>query len=76
MDKKFYKQVKVIGLMSIVPFVLAAGPLTGYVAADYLKTKFGAPPWVYFVVIFSGFAAGMTETIRLIKEAMRTGKEL
>ena len=69
---KIYKWIKIGGLLSFIPIVMAAGPLAGYFLADYLEKRFGAPPYVSYILITVGFAAGVRETIRIIKIALNT----
>ena len=75
-DKRsdLYKWLKIGGLLSFLPFVLAAGPIAGYVAGDYLEKKFNAPHYVALLCICVGFLAGMREAVRIIKIALRTDK--
>ena len=68
--REVYKWIKVGSLLSLIPFVLVAGPLMGYVAFDYLHKKFGAPPYVSYVFITVGFVASVRETIRIIRIAL------
>ncbi len=70
--REIYKWIKVGSLLSLIPFVLAAGPLMGYVAFDYLQKKFGVPPYMSYVFITIGFAASVRETIRIIKITLNT----
>ncbi len=70
--RETYKWIKVGGLLSLIPFVLVAGPFMGYVAFDYLQSKFGAPLYVSYILITIGFAAGVRETIRIIKITLQS----
>jgi len=65
--KEVYKWIKVGGLLSLIPFVLVAGPLMGYMAFDYIAKRFGAPPYLAYILVTIGFAAGVRETIRIIR---------
>lgn len=69
--REIYKRIKVGSLLSLIPFVLFAGPLMGYLAFDYIEKRFGAPPYVAYILITVGFAAGVRETIRIIKITLR-----
>jgi len=68
--RETYKWIKVGSLLSIIPFVLVTGPLMGYAAFDYLEKRFGAPPYVLYILITIGFAASVKETIRIIRIAL------
>ena len=70
--REVYNWIKVGGLLSLIPFVLVAGPLMGYVAFDYLHKRFDVPPYVSYLFITVGFVASVRETIRIIKIALGT----
>ncbi len=55
---------------------MAAGPLGGYFLADYFEKRFGLPGYVSLIFILIGFIASIRETIRIIKLALKTEKEL
>jgi hypothetical protein len=69
--KEIYNRIKVAGLLSLVPFVLAAGPFAGYMASGYLEKRFGTPAYLTYVFVIVGFAAGVKETIRIIKITLK-----
>lgn len=79
MDKKTktatYKWIKIGGILSFIPFVLAAGPLAGYIAGNYLEKRFNLPHAVSLVLIVLGFIGSVRETIRIIKIALRAEEE-
>ena len=70
-----YKWVRIGGLLSFIPVILATGPMAGYFLADYLKAKFGFPSYTYAICVVIGFIASVRETIRIIKLALRTEKK-
>lgn len=69
-----YKWIRIGGLLSFIPVILAAGPMAGYFLADYLKVKFGFPSYTYAICVVIGFAASARETIRIIKLALKNEK--
>ena len=73
---KIYKWIKIGGLLSFIPVIMAAGPLGGYFCADYLKKRFGLPGFTSAILITIGFVASARETIRIIKLAIKTENEL
>lgn len=73
---KAYKWIRIGGLLSFIPVVMAAGPLGGYFLADYFEKRFGLPGYVSLIFILIGFIASIRETIRIIKLALKTEKEL
>jgi uncharacterized protein YqgC (DUF456 family) len=73
---KVYKWIKIGGLLSFIPIAMAAGPLAGYFAADYLKERFNFPGFTSAIFILIGFVASMMETVKIIKLALKTEKEI
>jgi len=71
----FYKGVKTIGFVSFIPFMLAAGPLSGYFFGDFLQKKFNLPSYVVLVGVILGFAAGIMETVKILKALSRMNKK-
>ncbi len=69
--KRIYKWIKIGGLLSFLPFVMAAGPIGGYLLGDILEKKFGAPSWATGLCIIIGFAGSAIETVKVIQVALR-----
>ena len=67
----FYKWVKIGGLLSFLPFILAAGPLFGYILGSYLEKRFGLPAYASIISITVGFAVSVRETVRIVKIALQ-----
>lgn len=57
-----------IGVFVMVPFLLGIPPLLGWFIGSWIDAKFGTGPWMMFLWIALGFAAGFREVIRVIKE--------
>ena len=72
---KAFKWIKISGLLALLPIVLAVGPLTGYIAGDWLVTYFKLPSYVTIICVILGFAAAVQETFRIIKAALRAAKD-
>jgi hypothetical protein len=68
--KKVYKWIRIGGLLSFIPFVLAAGPIGGYLAGDFLEKKFALPHYVSAILIIAGFLGSAFETVKIIKAAL------
>lgn len=66
-----YRWIKIAGLMSFLPFVLAAGPFAGYLLGDYLQKRYNTPQYVLLIVISIGFAGSVIETVKLVKFALK-----
>jgi len=73
--KAAYKWIKIAGLMSFLPFVLAAGPFAGYLLGSYLQEKYNAPQYVVLIAISIGFAGSVIETVKLVKFALKAETE-
>lgn len=71
----FYRGVKVIGLVSFIPFILAAGPLTGYFAGSFLQQKLNLSSSVVLISVGFGFLVALTETIKILKAIARVNKQ-
>lgn len=75
LKEDFYKGVKTVGFVSFIPFILAAGPLTGYFVGTFLQKRFNlAPNWVFLGVVF-GFLAAITEIVKILKAITRVNKK-
>jgi hypothetical protein len=72
---KTFRWVKVGGLLTLIPIVLAAAPLAGYLAGEWLMLKFRFPRHTTIVCVIIGFAASVRETVKIIKAALRVVKE-
>jgi len=70
-----YKWIKIAGILSFIPFVLAAGPLAGYFAGRYLQGRFNFPTYVLFILITIGFIGSVSETVKIIKIALKAEEE-
>jgi len=68
-----YKWIKVAGLLSLIPIILASGPLAGYIAGYYLIKLFNFPHYTLIVCAIIGFIAAARETLAIIKAALRSG---
>ncbi|MCX5669565.1 MAG: hypothetical protein NTX89_05615 [Candidatus Omnitrophica bacterium] len=71
----FYKGVKTVGFVSFIPFILAAGPLSGYFVGTLLQKKFNfSSYWVFLGVAF-GFLVAITEIVKILKVIARMNKK-
>jgi hypothetical protein len=73
--KEAYKRIKVAGLLSFIPIILAAGPLGGYILGDFLEKRFHLPVYTQAICIALGIIGSVRETVRIIKIALRTERE-
>ena len=70
-----YKWIRMGGLISFIPVVLATGPLMGYFAGLYLKSKFYISDTAAHILIFLGLIFSITETVRIIKTSIKTSND-
>jgi len=70
----FYKGVKTVGFVTFIPFMLAAGPLSGYFVGDFIRRKFNLSSHVVLLSVVIGFMAGVMEMIRILKIVARMNK--
>ena len=66
-----YARLKIAGMLSLVPFILGAGPFCGWYLGIYLQGKFNAPAWALYLCVAAGIAASVQETIRIIRIAIK-----
>ena len=71
----FYKGVKTVGFVTFIPFMLAAGPLSGYFAGSFLQKKFNLSSYVVLASVAFGFIIGAMETIKILKAVSRMDKK-
>ncbi len=70
-----YKGIKTVGFVSFIPFMLAAGPLSGYFVGDFLQKKFNLSHWVVLSGIVFGFLAAIMEIVKILKAISRVNKK-
>jgi F0F1-type ATP synthase assembly protein I len=70
-----YKGIKTVGFVSFIPFMLAAGPLSGYFVGDFLQKKFNLSHWTVLFGIVFGFLAAIMEIVKILKAIGRMNKK-
>lgn len=73
--RDIYKRIKIAGMLSFVPFVLALGPFAGYLAGSLLKEKFGLSEYVTYLFMALGLFAGIKEAVRIIRLVIKIEKK-
>ena len=61
--EEIYRRVRILGMLSFIPIVLAAAPLAGFFAAEFLTKNF----YIKVLLVLIGVLAGIIETIRILK---------
>jgi len=63
----FYKGIKTVGFVTFIPFMLAAGPLSGYFVGDFLQKKFNLSFYTVWISVAFGFLVGIMEVIKILR---------
>jgi F0F1-type ATP synthase assembly protein I len=66
-----YLAMRRAGLLSTVPFLLAASPIIGFYMGRFLDVKFGTDPTFSIIFLILGFVAGAVQVAKIIKLANR-----
>lgn len=61
------KTIRQLAVFITIPFVMAVPPVLGWLIGVWLDEKLGSTPFLMYVFILLGFAAGFREVYRLIK---------
>ena len=70
-----FKGIKVIGFVTFIPFILAAGPLTGYFVGNFLQKRFNLSFYCVIVSVVIGFLVAFTEVVKILKAVARVNKK-
>jgi len=54
-------------MVTLIPMLMAVGPLIGYLIGSYLDKKLGTAPYLMIVMIIFGFVASGKEMYNMIK---------
>lgn len=57
-----------IGVFITIPFVLALPPILGWLIGNWLDKKLNTEPYLMYIFVVLGLAAGFREVFRLIKK--------
>lgn len=72
-DKDRYAWARQAGLLSTIPFLMAAPPIAGLLIGRYLDKKFNVQPLFTIIFLLLGFAAGVREVALVLKKANAPG---
>ena len=70
-SKEFYRRIKIAGMISYIPIMLAAPALAGFFLGDYLQKRFNLPFYVLIFFIASGMIIGIWEAVRIIRLVLK-----
>jgi len=69
--KDAFRQIRQVGILTTIPFILLLGPLIGFFIGQWVDQKFGISPVAMIFFIVLGFAGSARETARMIRDVMR-----
>ncbi|MFH0771123.1 MAG: AtpZ/AtpI family protein [Candidatus Omnitrophota bacterium] len=72
---ELYSLVRIWGLVSFIPVVLAAGPIAGYFLGEQVEKKVGFAPYVSLFCVAIGFVAAAMEVIKIVKVIYKADKQ-
>ena len=70
-----FKGIKIIGFVTFIPFILAAGPLTGYFVGNFLQKRFNLSFYCVIVSVVIGFLVAFTEVVKILKAVARVNRK-
>ena len=68
---KFYSNLRQAGIYTVIPLILAVGPIIGYFIGNFLDKKLHTSPYLMILFIIFGFIASGKEVYNLVKRAMQ-----
>jgi len=68
---KFYSNLRQAGIYTVIPLILAVGPIIGYFIGNFLDKKLHTSPYLMILFIIFGFVASGKEVYNLVKRAMQ-----
>ena len=70
------KLVRQIGAVTTIPMLLVAGLIVGFLLGSWIDNKYASDPWAKTILSLLGFAAGVKQSIDIIRNWIReTEKE-
>lgn len=61
--------IRQMGLLTVIPILLAVGPLVGMFIGKFLDQWLNTEPYLMYLFIVMGFVASGKEVYRLVKRA-------
>jgi F0F1-type ATP synthase assembly protein I len=63
-----YRQIRQVGTLAMIPMIMLASPLIGYVLGRLIDDLLHTGPWFQLIMLFVGLGGGMHQTYILIKK--------
>lgn len=68
---EYYKLLRQLGMLSLIPMVLVSSPLAGFLLGKWLDHKFNTGQGIILFFVTLGFLAGARESYRIIHKVSR-----
>lgn len=65
--KEVYTLIKLAGILTYIPLIMATGPLVGFIVGDVLVKKFHFAAYTVLVAVAFGFFSSIIEVIRIVR---------
>ena len=75
LDSDRGKQARDIGLYTVIPMMMVAGPLVGYLLGRGWENMFGGEPWPGVIGLLVGLVAAFRQIFILLAERSRKDQE-
>jgi F0F1-type ATP synthase assembly protein I len=69
-----YWMMRQIGLLTMIPMLLAVSPIIGLIIGSYLDKKLGTGPIFTIVLLVIGFIAGARQVANVVRKAQKEYK--
>jgi len=66
-----FRQIRVAMMAVVLPFVMAVGPVVGYIGGGWIGERVGQGPSGRLIGLVAGFAAGIYQTVMIIRRILR-----
>ena len=63
-----------VGFYTVIPTMMVAGPVLGYLMGAWLERRVGYAPWVSFAGVVLGAAASVRQIIVIMRRAKERGE--
>jgi F0F1-type ATP synthase assembly protein I len=68
-------QAKLLGVVTLIPFMLFFAPAIGFFIGGWFDRKFQCYPWVTTILTFLGFVGAGREVFLLLKQVLKESKK-
>ena len=73
-SRAVYSQIRVVGLAVVLPFVMVAGPIAGYIGGGWIGERLGYTTGGKLLGLLLGAAASVHQTILIIRRLLHEVK--